>query len=73
MNENKARFEAECASAVKELNAKKERLYNKADITQWQMDEERARQIPRSQLIDNKILAFELMLDQVSHFTYSFL
>jgi len=66
MNQKKAQFEAESQRATKELLAKKERLYNKSDVTTWEMDEDKARYIPRSQLLDNKEIAFEVMLHNVS-------
>jgi len=64
MNSKKAVFEAESASVTRELLSKKERLYNKSDVTTWEMDEDKARYIPRSQLLDNRELAFEVMLCQ---------
>ena len=66
MNQKKAQFEAESQRVTKELLAKKERLYNKSDVTTWEMDEDKARYIPRSQLLDNKEIAFEVMLHIVS-------
>ena len=68
MNQKKAQFEAESQRVTTELLAKKERLYNKSDVTTWEMDEDKARYIPRSQLLDNKEIAFEVMLHQVKFF-----
>jgi len=62
MNIARAKFEVEANLAERELNDKKERLYNTNDVSQWELDEEKARLIPRSTLIDNKTLAFEVML-----------
>ena len=66
MNTKKTLFEAESQRVTKELLAKKERLYNKSDVTTWEMDEDKARYIPRSQLLDNREIAFEVMLCSVS-------
>jgi len=66
MNISRAKFEIEANLAERELNAKKERLYNTNDVSQWELDEEKSRLIPRSNLIDNKTLAFEVMLGKVT-------
>ncbi len=66
MNVARTKFQVEADLAEKELNLKKERLYNANDVSQWELDEDKARLIPRSTLIDNKTLAFEVMLGKVN-------
>ncbi len=53
MNVARTKFQVEADLAEKELNLKKERLYNANDVSQWELDEDKARLIPRSTLIDN--------------------
>jgi len=65
MNILRAKLQAENTKIANELQAKKEKLFLIKDPAQWELDEDKARQIPRNQLLEDKTLAFELMLVKV--------
>jgi len=66
MNKDRARFEAECRHQARELELKKERLFVAKDMTKWEINEDEARLIPRSQLLEDRVAAYRVMLDNVS-------
>lgn len=63
MNKDRARFEAECRHQARELELKKERLFVAKDMTKWEINEDEARLIPRSQLLEDRVAAYRVMLD----------
>jgi len=68
MNKDRIKFETECRNAARELELKKERLFVAKDMSRWEINQDEARLIPRSQLLEDKVLAFKVMLDNVSSF-----
>jgi len=68
MNKDRIKFESECRNAARELELKKERLFVAKDMSRWEINQDEARLIPRSQLLEDKVLAFKVMLDNVIPF-----
>jgi len=68
MNVTRSRLQADNARQSYDLLAKKEKLFIIKDPAQWELDEDKARKVPREQLLEDKDLAFELMLSRVKTF-----
>ena len=66
MNQMKNKFQAECKKLNDELTAKKDRMFETMDVADWELDEDKARSIPRTKLINDKTLAMDLMLVTVN-------
>ena len=66
MNQMKNKFQAECKKLNDELTAKKDRMFETMDVADWELDEDKARSIPRTKLINDKTLAMDLMLITVN-------
>ena len=65
MNQLRQKAEAEYFKQNKELNAKKEKLFQHGDLSKWDLDQVKVRGIPREELIASKPLAFDIMLTKV--------
>lgn len=61
---NRSRLGLEFIKRKKELFARKEKLYLQGDMNKWEMSA-KARDFTREDLIKNKQLAFDLMLNKV--------
>ena len=70
MAQFKTKNDEEFARRVRELVAKKDKLFMAGDVNKWDMDAERASILPREELVKNKELAFSLMLPNVTSFFF---
>jgi hypothetical protein len=49
----------------KEVNAKKEAMFQKGDISKWEISASKLKEYSKEELLKNKSLAFDLMLPKV--------
>lgn len=68
MAQFKTKNDDEFAKRVRDLVAKKDKLFMAGDVNKWEMDAERSSIIPREDLVKNKELAFSVMLQNVNLF-----
>lgn len=62
VNQRRTKLEEEYSQQKQALIAKKDKLFKQGDVNKWDLDPIKSRDIPRTELISNQSIAFDVML-----------